>query len=288
MDFVIPGLLGPGWLFVQEHYVRDKWGAVTGYCGLEQVREKIGPYYIRRRKADVLKELPPKVYNDVPLELSKAEWKVYSAIVAQIKEAILENPKLGVGNILTMMLRLQQATNDIRLLGEETSSNSTKMDAVESLLDAAGDHQVVVFTRFAQMATLLGQYFEAPVIQGDVDIGRRRDIIAAFQRSEHPLLVSTEAGAYGVTLTAADIIVHYDFPWNPAKLRQREDRLHRIGQESSVQVVNLVARRTIDEKVRAILHRKQRLIAAVLDEEYPDEPENVSRQEVMGLLGDED
>ena len=95
--------------------------------------------------------------------------------------------------------------------------------------------------------------------------------------------------AYGITLTAADIIVHIDLPWNPARLRQREDRLHRMGQENVVQVVSLVAQRTIDIYVRKIIHRKMELIKSVFDDAIPDEDSvKLNRGELMALLTGED
>jgi len=288
MDWVIPGLLGPGWLFVEEHCIRDRWGTVKGYRGVEKVRERIAPYMIRRRKADVLRELPPKVYTDVALELSDDEWKLYAVIVQQIKEKIAENPKLNVANILVEILRLKQATGDGRLLGEDVES--TKLAALRDIVQASGDHQIVAFSQFAQLARLwLGEFEGAAIIDGAVTGAERAQVIEAFQRGDTRLLLSTDAGAYGITLTAADIVVHVDQPWTPARMRQREDRLHRIGQKSSVQVVNLLARRTVDERVRAILHKKSELIKAILDEEAPDvDAVQISRGDVMNLLlGDE-
>lgn len=285
MDFVIPGLLGPGWLFLEEHGVRNGWGQVIGYRGIEKVRQRIGPYYIRRRKAEVLKELPDKTYSDVSLELSKEEWALYAGISAQIKNTIEENDKLTVTNILVMLLRLKQVLADARLLDVD-GVPSTKVAALRDLVEeAGGEHQIVVFTQFAQFARLLAAEFGAPLIEGDVSMPDRQRIVEEFQAGQHPVLISTDAGAYGITLTAADIVVHMDQPWNPAKLRQREDRLHRIGQRNAVQVVSMIARRTVDEKVRGILHRKLVLIAAVLNEELPElQGANISKADLMEML----
>jgi len=286
MDFVIPGLLGPGWLFVQQHVVKNDWGVTTGYRGIEQVRERIAPYYIRRRKSDVLQELPDKVYNDVHIEMTSDEWELYDSIRKQIKEKISNNPKLTVANILVEVLRLKQATCDARLLDVEDIPSS-KMETVQDILAAAGEHKVVLFTFFAQLAALMGQELSAPVIAGDVPPVERQKIIEQFQAGQHPCLISTDAGAYGITLTAADIVVHVDPAWTPARMRQREDRLHRIGQKNSVQVINLICRRTVDEKVRKILHAKRELIKAVLDEQAPEEDAiRISREDIMGLLED--
>lgn len=287
MEFVMPGLLGPGWLFHQEHCVTNHWGAVVGYKGIETIRNKIAPHYLRRIKSKVLKELPPKTYSDVWLELSPAEWAVYGVIVEQIRAAIKENPKLRAANILTEILRLKQCTDDTRLLGEEKIP-STKVAALRDLLGASEGHKVVVFTQFAEWATLLGIDFDAPVYKGEVSAKARAEMISTFQEDDSPLLICTEAGAYGITLTAADIVVHLDQPWNPARLRQREDRLHRIGQEGNVQVVTFVARRTVDELVRSIIHRKLSLIREIFQEDDEEVVmSSVTRADLIDLLGGE-
>ncbi len=286
MDFVMPGLLGPGWLFHQEHSILNRYGGVVGYRGIETVRQKIAPHYLRRTKDAVLKELPPKTYSDVWLEMNSGEWAVYGVIVQQIREAIKENPKLKAANILTEILRLKQCANDTRLLGE-MGIPSSKVEALRDLLDASAGHKVVVFTQFAQWATMLGIDFGSPVLKGDVPAKARAEMIAEFQENEAPMLVCTEAGAYGITLTSADIVVHLDQPWNPARLRQREDRLHRIGQTEQVQVVSFVCRRTVDELVRKIIHRKLSLIREVFHEDSDDVVvSNVTRADLISLLGE--
>lgn len=282
MDFAVPGLLGPGWLFVQQHCVYRN-GIHVGYKAVDVVREKIAPHYIRRRKADVLQELPPKVYNDVLLELSPAEWRIYTAIREQIVTMVGENPKLSVGNILTEMLRLKQCVNDVRLLGED-GIPSSKVSALWDTLEASEGHSLVVFTQFAEWAQILQKEFGGFLLYGAVSTDKRRDMIEAFQAGKETLLFSTEAGAYGITLTAADIVIHLDQPWNPARLIQREDRLHRIGQKSSVNVVNFIARRTIDEYVRKILHRKAALAKLVFQDEV-EEAMQITKADLLSLLG---
>jgi SNF2 family DNA or RNA helicase len=285
MDWVMPGMLGPGWLFVREHVVKDASGNVRGYRDIDAVRRRIAPYYIRRRKKDVLKQLPDKVITDLTVELSSDEWVWYDATRDQIREQIKHNDKLSVVNILTLMLRLKQITGDVRLVGE-TADTYTKTSMVGDILDGAGEHKVVFFSQFAQLVKMLADDWEVPYISGSVSSVKRRDIIADFQAGGYPCLFSTDAGAYGITLTRADVIVHIDQPWNPAVLRQREDRLHRIGQKSSVQVVHLIAARTIDLHVRRILHRKMALIEAVLDDEMGDDMVPITKHELLGMLDD--
>ena len=285
MDFCIPNLLGPGWLFKQQHVVTDRYGTTLGYRGLEEVRERIGPYYIRRRKEDVLTELPEKSYTDMSLELSKNEWAIYDAIVMQIKENIAENPKLSVLNILTEMLRLKQLLGSAELVGEE-DVKSTKRKALHDIVDEAEGQNIVAFTEFKELAYLLQEEYNCPVIHGDIPKEKRMLIVEEFQKGKQKLLVSTDAGAYGITLTSASIVVHVDQPWNPAKLRQREDRTHRIGQRNAVQVITLKAVRTIDEHISEILYNKSKLIEAVLDEKMPDTDKmTLTKSDILGLLG---
>ena len=284
-DFVMPGLLGPGWLFVARHCVKNHFGAVVGYRGIDQVRERIGPHYLRRLKAEVLPELPPKVMTDVQLELSKGEWEVYDGIRQQIVEFVETNPHLAVANVLTEILRLKQCADDVRLLGlPQEDGGGTKIKALRDILEAGEGHKIVAFTQFAEMAKLVAGELEGILFYGDMSPEERAAAIQEFQEGAGQLFVSTEAGAYGVTLTAADIVVHIDQPWNPARLRQREDRLHRIGQTSSVQVINLLARRTVDEYVRRIIHRKRELQQKVLGAEDDGVYQTVTKSDLLGLL----
>lgn len=284
-DFVMPGLLGPGWLFVAEYCVKNYWGAIIGYKGLDRVKERIAPHYLRRTKDEVLPELPAKIHNDVWIEMSRAEWRLYEAIREQIREMIAENPKLKVANILTEMLRLKQCTGAAQTLGEDIESS--KITALGEILEAAEGHKVVAFTQFAELAKLVAERFDAHLLHGGIPSSRRPGLIRAFQENGRQLLVSTEAGAYGITLTAADIVIHIDQPWNPARLRQREDRLHRIGQKSTVQVINLLARRTVDEYVRKILHRKRDLMRSIFTEGQEESSEPVTKSDLLALLGEE-
>lgn len=283
MDFCVPGLLGPGWRFVQEHCVRNRFNAVVGYRGKEKIRTRIAPHYLRRLKSQVLTELPPKIYNEMALELNSAEWEIYEAIRQQIKAYVEENPKLSVVNVLTEMLRLKQCTDDLRLLGEEPSQESSKLTALRDILEASEGHKVVAYTQFAQLANMWHEELGGLVLFGGVPAAERQRRIERFQSGPEQLFLSTEAGAYGITLTAADIVVHIDQPWNPARLRQREDRLHRIGQRECVQVVTLTARRTIDEYIGKVLDRKRELTSSLFEDEDV-EALQLTKQELLAML----
>ena len=284
---LLPNLLPTWWIFRRDHCKMDRYGNILSYKGLEQVKEKVGPYMLRRLKAEVLPELPDKYYSDYQVDLSPAEWAVYEEVQREIRDGIEDNPKLQPANIMVEMLRLKQITDDCRLVDVKIGHISAKAKAIQEILEAAGSRKVVLFTQFAEMAKLVAARFNLPIIQGSVKPKERAEIISEFQRNGGRGLVSTDAGAYGVTLTAADIIVHIDLPWNPARVRQREDRLHRIGQKNAVQVVTLMARNTIDGYVREVIHGKLDIVKAVLDEDIDafELAEKITREDLMGLLG---
>lgn len=295
MDFIMPGLLGSGWQFMQEHAQRDYFGNVVGWKGLEKVKARIRPHYLRRLKSEVLADLPEKVYNDYWVEMSSVQWKLYDAVSEQIKDEIEGNARLTAPLALTKMLRLKQVTGSPALLGE-LEVPSAKLEALDEVIEAAEGHKVVVFTQFAELAKLVAARYQALLLYGDVkttagrgeEVSERQRLVQEFQRPDGPrVFVSTDAGAYGITLTAADIIVHLDMPYNPAVLRQREDRLHRIGQRNSVQVINLLARRTIDEQVRKILYAKVDLVKSIFDEDKDLTLSGleIGRTDLLALLG---
>lgn len=287
-DFCMPGLLGPGWLFVWEHCIKDGYGNTVGYRGLEKVRQRIEPHYLRHTKAQVLPQLPPKIYNDLWLELTSPEWTLYDAIKQQIAEWIQINPILTTANILTEMLRLKQATDHPKLLGEELPS--TKLAALEELLEAGEGHKVVVFTQFAQMAHILVDRFKAPLIEGATPAKERTEIAKDFAINKEQLLVCTDAGNLGLSFLGPDIVVHYDLLWNPQRMRQREDRLHGLGRgpgtEGNVQVVRLLTRRTIDTYILNILHKKLKLAAAIFSNtDEIETAQQITRNDLLEALG---
>ena len=195
--------------------------------------------------------------------------------------------------MLTALLRLRQACNDLRLLGEDfhelDDSSSGKFDALEELLTEAidGGHRVLLFSQFTSMLDLLQKWMEARQIDFCRLDGSTRDRFAQvdrFQTASVPVfLISLKAGGVGLTLTAADTVVHFDPWWNPAVEAQATDRAHRIGQKSVVTSYKLITRGTVEEKILQLQARKRGLLDALVESEQPL-MDGLSMDDLAGLL----
>lgn len=297
VDWLEPGYLGTYPQFLERYMETDYWGKVVGYKRIDELRELVKPYVLRRIKEEVLTDLPPKTVETIEVKLSAEEKRVYDGVRKELVAEVLDY--LGKINSDTLslmpvrMLRLKQATDHLQLLGEK--GESSKLETLEDVLRPvmASGEKAIVFTQFAKMADILmervgGVYLSDPekwCIQGKTPVAERQAIVDAFNAHKGPgLLVMTEAGAYGLNLQGASYVVHYDLPWSVAKLQQREDRAHRMGQTKPVTVYNLIATDTIDEYVNKVIHKKSTVSSDVLGDADRLENAGIDEEHVRAIL----
>jgi SNF2 family DNA or RNA helicase len=299
VDWLHPGLLGTWSQFLEAYAVFDDWGErgkVVGFKDLTGLAAKLRPVMLRRTKEEVLKELPKKTVQDVLFDMSKDEWKVYDAVRANIlgdldAAAMGGIDRRSLSESMVKMLRLKQVTGSTALIGDG-SAGSTKLLVMKERLDEAlaGGEKVIVFTQFAEMAKLISALLERSeighrMIYGDVAHEDRQRYVNEFNDDpEVKVMVMTEAGAYGLNLQAASVVIHYDLPWSIAKTLQREDRAHRMGQEKPVTVLTLCARGTIDEYVAKVLKKKNRESVEILEDDIRLEESGISAEDVKEIL----
>lgn len=229
------------------------------------LRERIAPWIMRRTKAQVYRQLPPKIHTDHIVELSAGERHLYDGLVK------LAPSWLKADDPLVVLLRYQQLTSSPHLIERPDLGRGAKFEALTELLDG-WDGRALVFTRFRSMAERLREWLGAPadaIITGAVADPRERSRrIAEFNAGRlGKVFVATDALSHGMDVSA-DLVVHYDLLWNPAKEAQREDRCHGIGRgiEGRVtHVVRLIARGTIDEGMRRVTARRSALSADIVD-----------------------
>lgn len=292
MDWVRPGLLGTYWDFVKEYCIANHFGQIVAYKNLDKLRVKIEPYFLRRLKADVLKELPPKTYENIYTEFSPEEARLYKAIKEEITTDLIDSGMLDRGNlgqVFVKMVRLKQMTDSSELVtGEPVSS---KLDDLKDLLKIvlAGDRKALVFTQFKEMAVILMREldeYKPLLIAGGVSEKDRDDNRHMFNEdTEHKLLIMTSAGSRALNLQRATSVIHYDLPWSIDKAIQREDRAHRSGQTENVTVYRMMVRDTIDEYNLKVLFRKGKTSRQVLGDPAADIPAHqITRGELLNLL----
>lgn len=244
----------------------------------------------RVAKADVLTQLPPKVYSVRSVELPAAYRKSYDQMEAAMIAELPDGAELSVMSVLAQLTRLTQlacAAADVTVV-TETSADGTESDhvqvrlkapswKVDALLEVLAERPgqpVVAFAPSRQLMTLAGQQATAAGLQvgyvvGGQSMRERTETVEAFQKGKLDLLcVTTGAGGVGLTLTAARTVVFLQRPWSLVEASQAEDRCHRIGSEQhdSIEVIDIVAANTIDARVRAALYDKAGQLAELLQD----------------------
>jgi SNF2 family DNA or RNA helicase len=254
--------------FVRPHHGR---GDEITFPSDTAVLDRLEAVLVRRRKRDVLKDLPPKLTVPVQLELGRNQRYAYD--LAE-REGVIHLRSLGekvtIANVLELIVRLKQICNFCPTTGE-----SAKFDDLVERLDEVtrGGHRALVFSQFvqppfgvAELGSRLAR-FRPLVFSGDSDAAARERVIARFKEDEshRALLLSLRAGGQGLNLQEASYVFHFDRWWNPAVERQAEDRVHRMGQTEPVFVYTYTCVDTIEERIERILASKQQLFDEVID-----------------------
>jgi len=245
---------------------------------MAQLRARITPFMLRRTKALVAHELPPKVETVMRVELSGQQADLYETIRLSMEKAVREalNSK-GLAKsqitILDALLKLRQVCCDPHLLKLDAAKKvkaSAKLEQLMELLPEmlAEGRRILLFSQFTSMLSLIETELakrKLPWVKLTGQSQKRDALIEQFTSGQVPLfLISLKAGGVGLNLPQADTVIHYDPWWNPAVETQATDRAHRIGQTQSVWVVKLVAQGTIEERILALQERK----AALADSMY--------------------
>ncbi|MES2997461.1 MAG: DEAD/DEAH box helicase [Verrucomicrobiota bacterium] len=277
----------PGWLGSKQHFgelyeapLREGGGRAV----MERLRLKISPFILRRTKEQVAPELPGKIIIDEFCELSREQRAVYGKLLEEGRkrvETLGDAGQVGAARmqVLTALLRLRQASCDLALLGNDRlkelplAQRSGKLERLLELLDEAlsGNHKILVFSQFQKQLLEIEKILDGRGVRSlrlDGSTSNRQKVVDEFQSPDGPpvFLISLKAGGYGLNLTAADTVIHFDPWWNPAAEAQATDRAHRIGQTRPVTVYRLLTRGTVEEKV-VRMQEKKRELAAVIDED---------------------
>ena len=242
---------------------------------LAQLRRRIRPLMLRRRKAEVVTELPAKQEQIIELDLNPKHRRTYQTYLQRERQKVLgllgdlQKNRFEIFRSLTL---LRQASLDLTLIDPRHHAiASTKLDALcDQVTDLAAEgHRVLIFSQFTRFLTTARQRLEVAGIACcylDGKTRQRAQVIADFKNGTAPaFLVSLKSGGFGLNLTEADYCILLDPWWNPATEAQAVDRVHRIGQTRKVMVYRLVAKDTIEEKVMALQARKAELFSSVLD-----------------------
>ncbi|RGC67863.1 hypothetical protein C5N14_16775 [Micromonospora sp. MW-13] len=278
MQFANPGLLGPAAAF-RKAYAEpiERHGDAEA---AERLRRMTGPFVLRRLKTDssIISDLPEKLEMEVLCNLTAEQASLYRAVVDDMLARIESSDGIERrGLVLSAMTRLKQVCNHPAQLlrdGSALAGRSGKLARLEEILDevlAAGE-RALLFTQYAEFGGMLRGHLSARFgrevlfLHGGVGKADRDAMVTRFQSAGGPPLfvLSLKAGGTGLTLTAANHVVHVDRWWNPAVEDQATDRAFRIGQRRRVQVRKFVCAGTVEEKVAAMIAEKRSLAASVV------------------------
>jgi SNF2 family DNA or RNA helicase len=243
----------------------------------EKIARRIRPFLLRRVKEDVLSELPQKVESMESVELLPDQKKLYASYLAKLRHDALKHLDKDTLQknrikILAGLTRLRQICCHPALFVDGYKGSSAKFKQLKRIVEESrlSGRRVLIFSQFTKMLELIGRdlaiqglpFFK---LDGQTPSEERVELCNRFNAGERDLfLVSLKAGGTGLNLTGADTVILYDIWWNPAVEEQAADRAHRMGQTNAVQVVKLVARGTIEEKMNELQEKKRHLIEEVI------------------------
>jgi SNF2 family DNA or RNA helicase len=286
---VFPGLLGSRESFRKRFAVpieREKDPAAR--AALSRI---LRPFLLRRTKAEVARELPPRIETRVPVVLSEGERRLYESVrlatLARVGDSVNEGQRF---ELLAALTRLRLLACHPRLGDPDSPLPSSKLERllerVEELRAEGG--RALVFSQFVQLLGLAREALEArgvsvQYLDGQTPPAERQARVEAFQRGEADVfLISLRAGGTGLNLTAADHVIHLDPWWNPAVEDQATDRAHRIGQTRPVTVSRLVSEGTVEEAIVSLHAEKRELAASLLSE--ASGASALSPEQILALL----
>jgi superfamily II DNA or RNA helicase len=272
VQFVDERRFGPAFQFLHDHRVLDENGNLKGYRNLDRIRGKLAPVFLRRTRGEVLTQLPPRTDNTVYVELAPEQRKPYEDQRGALARLLQKNylTDLDRKRVLASVVNMRTICDSLYLFDHQ-SRISPKLDELAELIpEVVGeDHKVVVFSQWETMILEAAKVLDTlgvgyAVLHGGLAGNERKQALARFKDDpDCKVFLSTDAGGTGLNLQMADTVVNLELPWNPAVLEQRIARVHRMGQNRAVRVVNLVTRGTIEERVMRTLEAKQGLFAGL-------------------------
>lgn len=276
-DFVMPGYLLSSRRFMEHYQI-----PITNYCdkdALESLNNIIKPFILRRLKSEVLYELPPKIEQKLIVEMTEEQKEAYIACLTYAKKSInKEIAERGYNashiHILSALTRLRQVCCDPSIILPEFLGESGKLLALDSIIEenVGNNHRILIFSQFVSAlkiirSRLVRNNIEYLYLDGTTKSQDRIKLVDEFNAGKGSVfLVSLKAGGFGLNLTGADIVIHFDPWWNPAVEDQATDRAHRIGQTKTVEVIKIIARGTIEEKIINLHDKKRDIMKSIISD----------------------
>lgn len=255
--------------------------------GRTRVLEAIAPFFLRRKKQEVVAEMPPIIYQDLPLELNDAQRHAYHAAWAFGTDELRRAPHpVAAMALLALITKLKQICNF-----ESATGDSCKFDALQLLLEEAlsSGTKVLLFSQYVHTLKWLAERLQGvPTLlyTGEQSQEEKDKVLSEYAESagSQVLLVSLRAGGVGLNIPQADLVVLFDRWWNPAVEAQAVNRAHRLGRQTPLHVVRFLVRDTVEERIETILASKQMLFEHYVEAVETDEVRMLSRNDLIHAL----
>lgn len=279
MEFIDRRHFGPLYRFVHNHRIVDEGGKVIGYQNLQSIRDSLKNVMMRRKKEEVLKQLPERIDKNFFVPMTKEQRAIHDEnydIVAKLVAKWRRYKFLCEAD----QRRLQIALNYMRMAADNTylvdkkTIHGPKIEELEIILKEIiieGGEKAVIFSQWLRMTELVEHVLKRNGIgyvhlNGNIPSKQRAGLMSQFMENpECKVFLSTDAGGVGLNLQSGSTVINMDIPWNPAVLEQRIGRVHRLGQQKTVRVINFVTVSSIEERMLDLLKFKKSLFAGTLD-----------------------
>ncbi len=279
IQFIDPFLLGPLYKFLTEHQIVDDHNKVIGYKDLNKIGELLSDIVIRRRKKDVLTQLPNRTDKNLFVPMTQQQADIHEEYQTAVSRLVSKWKRLGFldekdRQRLLINLNCMRMVCDSTYILDQQTRFDTKISELMAILDDVintDSEKVVIFSQWERMTRLVAGELQArkvgfEYLHGGIPSEKRKDLIKNFHEiPNRQVFLSTDAGGLGLNLQCASLLINLDIPWNPAVLEQRIGRIHRLGQKRNVHIINLVASETIEHRMLEIHKFKSSLFGGVLD-----------------------
>ena len=278
VQFLSPRMLSPLWRFAADHFMlsRKKKDKIEGYRNLSELHERLKTIVIRRKKEDVLSDLPDQVVNNYYIDLHEEQRQMHAGYMQLLLPLVNKKflTPMDVRRIQELLLCMRMTCDATYLIDRQTHI-SPKLKELEGIIEelvVESGRKMVIFSEWTTMTFLIARHLSDAGIKfvelsGKVPVKKRQALIDEFTvNPDCRVFLSTDAGGTGLNLQAADCVVNFELPWNPARLNQRIGRVNRIGQKSRcINVINLITKHSIEEKILAGIQLKTELFDGVFD-----------------------
>ena len=247
---------------------------------------------LRRTKKEVIDELPEKIEQKFYVELEKEHKRAYRSFVNLIKRRILENNEDNM-TVFSYLTKLRQLSIAPEVIVKNYNGKNSKLEMLINILKQENKRKILIFSKFTKVLNIIGERLQEENISylyldGKTEPKERVKLVDKFNNSgeSRVFLISLKAGGTGLNLTSASMVIHFD-PWfNPAVENQASDRAHRIGQKNVVNIIKLISKDTVEEKVIAMQENKKELIEDIINSNLESSTalKKLSRDEIIDLF----